>query len=154
MVVWTLKLLIVVLVVGFSACVKVDKIQAFYDLLNSNPGVKHCPDKTRLLPGCTNCIPGMKEGKSKTCDEFTTASADIRAEIKKLTLERYGDNMDPKRPFGLYPCEYHLVVLSNVCSSIHAPSFRFRVAGLCYAARIVWKDFVGHESSSKSVEMK
>lgn len=83
-----------------------DRLQLFYDSLKRSD-VKYCEDRTRLLPNCKECIPGLKESGlgAKTCDQFIGPSTDIRNEISKLTHERYGTAIKPNRPFGLYPCK-------------------------------------------------
>jgi hypothetical protein len=81
-----------------------DRLQLFYDRIKKSD-VQYCPDKTRLLPDCSACIPGTREATGgSSCSAFIDSSADIRAEIKKLTQDRYKDIL-PNRPFGLYPCE-------------------------------------------------
>lgn len=84
-----------------------DKLKGLYDSLK-NPNVKFCKDKTRLLPECTACIPGLQQtAGSETCDSYVKESVDIRSEIGKLTSQRYGaDVLTSSRPFGLYPCEF------------------------------------------------
>lgn len=83
-----------------------DKLKGLYDSLKK-PDVKFCQDKTRLLPDCTACIPGLQQtAGSETCNSYVKESVDIRSEIGKLTSERYGaDVLTSSRPFGLYPCE-------------------------------------------------
>jgi hypothetical protein len=91
---------------GQSNALTRDRMQEFYDrILKSD--VKYCEDKTKLLPNCNTCIPGLqqKNPTSTTCDEYIKSSISIRDEISKLTLERYGDQMVKNRPFGLYPCK-------------------------------------------------
>ena len=47
---------------------------------------------------------GLKQGRdSNTCNEFIPDSDAIRKEIAMLTKQRFGNNIDPKKPFGLYP---------------------------------------------------
>ena len=84
--------------------VKVDKLQQFYSRL-AQSDVKYCPDKTRLLPNCKECIPGLKQGAgSQTCNEYVPQSKSIRGEIATLTSQRYGAAvLQSNRPFGLYP---------------------------------------------------
>jgi hypothetical protein len=66
--------------------------------------IEYCQDRTKLLPDCKVCIPGMTSSiKGAICDQFVPDSTAIRKEIKGLTLERYGSNMVANRPFGLYP---------------------------------------------------
>lgn len=80
-----------------------DRIALFTQRLQQ-PDVQYCPDKTRLLPDCLLCIPGLQQGAgSTTCNEFVPSSLAIRREIGDLTNKRYGDRPDPNRPFGLYP---------------------------------------------------
>lgn len=82
-----------------------DRLDDFYRRLQQDD-VKKCQDSTRLLPDCKRCIPGLQEGKdSKICNEYIKDSQSIRNEISTLTKERYGPHLDPKRPFGLYPCK-------------------------------------------------
>ena len=83
--------------------VVVDRLAAFYKRLQRSD-VEYCSDRTRLMPDCKECIPGLKAGSgSSTCNEYVPASSKIRDEIGKLTKERYGSELDPARPFGLYP---------------------------------------------------
>lgn len=85
-----------------------DRLKQFYDRIKKMDA-KFCPDRTKLLPSCVECIPGLqKRGGSDNCDEFISTSKSIRDEIKKLTDERYGDKPVPDRPFGLYPCKLSL----------------------------------------------
>jgi hypothetical protein len=81
-----------------------DRLQLFYDRIKQ-ADAKYCSDRTKLLPDCKHCIPGTKTGSSgDACTQFIDSSADIRKEIKKLTMERY-PNSPVTRPFGLYPCK-------------------------------------------------
>jgi hypothetical protein len=84
-----------------------DKLKGLYENLK-NPNVKFCKDKTRLLPDCAACIPGLKQtAGSETCNSYVKESVDIRSEIGKLTSQRYGpDVLTSSRPFGLYPCKF------------------------------------------------
>mmetsp|Transcript_4031 Transcript_4031/g.6745 ORF Transcript_4031/g.6745 Transcript_4031/m.6745 type:complete len:290 (-) Transcript_4031:194-1063(-) len=80
-----------------------DRLKLFYERINKSDA-KYCPDKSKLLPQCNECIPGLQKGSgSETCNEFISTSKKIRDEIKKLTDERYGDKPVIDRPFGLYP---------------------------------------------------
>jgi hypothetical protein len=83
-----------------------DRLKTFYESLK-HPGVIHCPDRTRLLPDCTECIPGLQQlSGSSSCSSYIPSSEAIRAEILKLTKERYADQNTPgrmSRPYGLYP---------------------------------------------------
>lgn len=82
-----------------------DRLKMFYNRI-VQPDAKYCSDRTRLLPDCKECIPGLKVGAgSSTCNEYIPASKAIRDEIGKLTKERYGHDPVPDRPFGLYPCK-------------------------------------------------
>ena len=82
-----------------------DRLKIFYERIEK-PDVKYCEDKTRLLPLCKECIPGLQQGAgSMTCNEFIPSSKAIRDEIKRLTDQRYGHNPVADRPFGLYPCK-------------------------------------------------
>ena len=82
-----------------------DRLKLFYERIQQ-PDVKYCEDKTRLLPGCKECIPGLKSSPgSRTCDQYTPVAQSIRDEIGKLTRERFGNKPVPDRPFGLYPCK-------------------------------------------------
>lgn len=82
--------------------VEVDRLAQFYKRI-TNSDVEFCADKTRLMPDCKECIPGLKVGQgSSTCNEFVPSSLKIREEIQKLTRERY-PMIDSNRPFGLYP---------------------------------------------------
>ncbi len=84
-----------------------DRLRQFYDRIKKDD-VKRCADHTKLMPSCTECIPGLQKGSgSQACNEFIPASQSIREEIKKLTDERYGHKPVPDRPYGLYPCKQH-----------------------------------------------
>lgn len=82
------------------------RLESFYDRI-SKTDVKYCKDRTKLLPGCDECIPGLQKGTSssgdKECNEYISESKTIRDEIAKLTHERYGKEINPKKPYGLYP---------------------------------------------------
>jgi hypothetical protein len=83
-----------------------DRLAKFYERL-AQPDVKYCSDKTRLLPDCKICIPGLRQGTgSSSCNEYVKQSQEIRSEILKLTKERYGNSVQQNRPFGLYPCKH------------------------------------------------
>lgn len=84
-----------------------DRLSLFYQRI-LEIDVKYCADKTKLLPDCIECIPGLERSSSSIsssdpCDRFVASSRIIRDEIKKLTLTRYGEY--PQKPFGLYPCK-------------------------------------------------
>jgi hypothetical protein len=82
-----------------------DRLKQFYERIKKDD-VKRCADHTKLMPSCTECIPGLQKGSaSQACNEFIPASQSIREEIKKLTDERYGHKPVPDRPYGLYPCK-------------------------------------------------
>lgn len=83
-----------------------DKLHLFYERAKQSD-VKYCQDRTRMLPDCTVCIPGLQQSDgSKQCDVYVKESVDIRNEIGKLASERYGAAvLKSSRPFGLYPCE-------------------------------------------------
>jgi hypothetical protein len=98
-----MHLVIIVLLLAVFPGALTDKLKEFYDRL-SHDDVVHCGDKTKLLPDCTECIPGTRQGKkSKSCNEYIESSEAIRKEIGKLTLDRYGPNLPADRLFGLYP---------------------------------------------------
>ena len=85
----------------------VDRLKAFYERIRQ-PDVQYCPDRTRLLPDCKICIPGLQQGEgSSKCDSYIPSSDGIRAEILKLTKERFPDDVGSAermpRPYGLYP---------------------------------------------------
>ncbi len=47
---------------------------------------------------------GLKQGRdSNTCNEYIPDSDAIRKEISKLTKQRFGNSIDPIKPYGLYP---------------------------------------------------
>ena len=101
----TLSLLLLCSTLAWYREINEDRLQVFYDRIRESD-VRYCEDKTKLLPDCKECIPGLKEStKSGSCDSFIPASMDIRQEIGKLTHERYGGTIKANRPFGLYPCE-------------------------------------------------
>ena len=83
-----------------------DRLQLFYERIKQTD-VKYCEDRTRLLPDCKECIPGLRQGAgSSTCETYIPSSAAIRSEILKLTNERYKEEKVEGRmwrPYGLYP---------------------------------------------------
>lgn len=101
-----------------------DRLRQFYDRIQKSD-VKYCQDKTKLLPQCRECIPGLQKGPgSNSCNEFIATSKKIRDEIKKLTDERYGDKPVIDRPFGLYPCKFYLLCTSVIlCDILQTPLF-------------------------------
>ena len=99
-----------------------DRLSQFYKRIQKSDA-RYCPDRTKILPACTECIPGLQKGSgSSTCNEFIAPSKEIRDEIKKLTDERYGDKPVADRPFGLYPCKiksicyilYYLLLMRTI----------------------------------------
>jgi hypothetical protein len=85
----------------------VDKLKLFYERIRQSD-VKYCPDRTRLLPDCNVCIPGLQQNDgSSTCDSYIQSSESIRSEILTITKERYPDDLGSAdrmpRPYGLYP---------------------------------------------------
>lgn len=87
-----------------NANVNTDRLKLFYERIKKQD-VKYCEDRTRLMPSCSECIPGLMQPPGQTtCSEFIPSSKAIRDEIKQLTDTRYGHNPIPDRPFGLYPC--------------------------------------------------
>lgn len=98
------------LMLTYSQPATEDRLKQFYDRIKKSD-VTYCSDRTKLLPDCTACIPGLQKGSgSDSCNEFIPNSRDIRDEIKKLTDERYGDKPVADRPFGLYPCKLSIHV--------------------------------------------
>ena len=86
-------------------------LEEFYKRINQSD-VIYCEDRTKLLPECKQCIPGLEREVSssssyddQSCSRFTKSSINIRNEIKKLTEERYGGKILENRPYGLYPCK-------------------------------------------------
>ena len=94
-----------------------DRLSTFYQRLTESD-VKYCPDRTKLLPSCTECIPGLTSTSgSSTCNEYIASSKAIRDEIRKLVVERVGENQPKERYYGLYPCKpfaFHLLHIPNV----------------------------------------
>ena len=75
----------------------------FYASLNDS-SVKRCPDTTKLLPDCVECIPGLQMTPSSTsCSQLDPSSVAIRKEIIKLAKDRFGNSIHPLKPFALYP---------------------------------------------------
>lgn len=110
-----------------------DIYQKFLNLL-ANPNVKQCEDRTLLLPDCKVCIPGLTREKLGTsCTKFTESSTAIRDEIKQLTVDRYKDKIQPNRPYGLYPCNKHLLLFCN---------FLFSFLALLYCIDLEFPDFL------------
>jgi len=83
-----------------------DRLRWFYERLKQ-ADVKYCEDRTRLLPDCKECIPGLQqEAGSDACGAYVPSSEAIRSEILKLTKERYKEEKVEgrmARPYGLYP---------------------------------------------------
>lgn len=89
-----------------------DRLGKFYKRI-AEPDTKYCPDRTKLLPDCNKCIPGLQQsGSSGSCDQYIGPSKSIRDEIKKLVIERFGE-MPTNRTFGLYPCKqnFNFIIL-------------------------------------------
>jgi hypothetical protein len=112
-----------------------DRLKQFYDRIKKDD-VKRCADHTKLMPSCTECIPGLQKGSgSQACNEFIPASQSIREEIKKLTDERYGHKPVPDRPYGLYPCKesciFHMCHHSIFSWSFTTPSYPAHISNLC-----------------------
>ena len=83
----------------------VDRLQLFYERVKQSDA-SYCSDRTRLLPDCTQCIPGLQQTSGSTCDSYIPSSESIRTEILKLTKERYVEEKISgrmPRPYGLYP---------------------------------------------------
>lgn len=108
---------------------KIDRLAKFYERLNQ-PDVKYCEDRTKLMPNCEICIPGLrsddksannrstsymisKQSKS-ACNDFIPSSRAIRDEIKYLVLKKFGDSVPRNRLFGLYPCKQMLRCIYDV----------------------------------------
>lgn len=83
----------------------VDRLGQFYARIKQ-PDAIYCKDRTKMLPACTECIPGLeKSAGSSSCDVFIASSRSIRDEIRKLVIERFGTTSPADRTFGLYPCK-------------------------------------------------
>ncbi len=78
----------------------------------------------------------MKENDHSTsCTKFIDSSASIRDEIKKLTIERYGDSQKTNRPFGLYPCKNPSKIIMKL---FFRYIYRFRIKRIYDASGKVW----------------
>lgn len=96
------------LVVALAICAMADRLSDFYSRL-SQSDVKYCADKTKLLPNCNQCIPGMQPPPGKeACTEYIPSSKSIRDEIRNLVVKRFGDSLPANRTFGLYPCKFEV----------------------------------------------
>jgi hypothetical protein len=99
MLVW----LVVSLSLSSLSLISSDRLEDFYQRL-AKDDVKYCSDKSKMLPDCLKCIPGLEQGTGRpSCDLFVKESQEIRNEIEALTKERYGPDIPPARKFGLYP---------------------------------------------------
>ena len=112
--------ILLIIFILFTDCE--DRLQEFYDRINKSD-VTYCSDRTKLLPDCTQCIPGLEKVGSalssssssssstslslldQPCSRFIKSSISIRNEIKRLTEERYAGKIIVNRPYGLYPCK-------------------------------------------------
>ena len=102
--------------------VEKDRLTPFYQRISKND-VKYCEDKTKLLPRCDMCIPGLQQGVgSEACNEYIPSSRSIRDEIRKLVVQRYGSDMPKEREFGLYPCKSFLFSFAFVLCTLSATS--------------------------------
>jgi hypothetical protein len=83
-----------------------DRLGKFYKRI-AQSDVKYCDDRTKLLPSCSQCIPGLQSSGNagSSCDQYIAPSRSIRDEIKKLVIERFGE-MPTNRTYGLYPCKF------------------------------------------------
>jgi hypothetical protein len=100
-------MLLLIILFGYLLYVECgkDRLVEFYERLNE-PSVKYCSEKTKMLPDCNTCIPGMQLSTTdQSCSEFIPSSKSIREEIGDLVVKRFGDNMPRNRTFGLYPCK-------------------------------------------------
>ena len=107
--------LVFILLLSYKLKVVADRLEEFYERLKKED-VKFCSDRTKLLPACIECIPGLQKSSptSTTCDEFIQDTKSIRSEIGKLTMERFGPKLQPNRIFGLYPCKLQPLYYSNL----------------------------------------
>eukprot|EP01039_Chlorochromonas_danica_P010239 gene10239-11333_t len=85
----------------------IDRLGRFYQRIQASDAL-YCPDRTKLLPHCTQCIPGLERSDpsastSSPCDRYIPASRAIRQEIRSLVVQRYGNDLPPNRTYGLYP---------------------------------------------------
>ena len=95
---------LVILVGILISIVSGDRLSDFYDRL-SKSDTKTCEDKTKLLPDCTQCIPGLEQPAGSTsCTQYIASSRQIREEIRNLVIKRFGDSLPANRSYGLYPC--------------------------------------------------
>ena len=106
-----------------------DRLQVFYDRLKEQD-VLFCQDRTRLLPHCKECIPGLEQSEGSTsCDSYVKETLEIRKEIEKLTTDRYGvEVLKSSRPYGLYPCKWLNCMVCGAQMSIEG---------------IIWSTWVG-----------
>jgi len=93
-----------------NANVLEDRLKHFHHRIQKSD-VTYCEDRTKLLPSCTQCIPGLEKPKgskdSDSCSEMMAETTKFRFHIKNITDHRYAAIAD--RPYGLYPCTYHTI---------------------------------------------
>lgn len=103
----------IIILATSSPLIQQERLHQFY-LRIAQDDLTFCADRTKLLPGCTDCIPGTKETAGSTsCNEFIQSSQSIRDEIYKLTVQRFGKPSNPHKKFALYPCmlpQYFLTI--------------------------------------------
>lgn len=103
-------LLLITLFPNIDSAEEVDRWSQFLTRLQKSD-VAYCPDKTKLLPDCKECIPGLQIPRDKQskgdgmgeCSEFIPSSKKIIDEIGQLTKTRYAGKIKASRPYGLYP---------------------------------------------------
>ena len=114
---------------SFASHAAGDRLKHFYKrILRSD--VKRCPDRTKLLPNCTDCIPGLQKGTgSESCDELVVGTKVLRKQLKNLTDSRFGNKPVADRPFGLYPCKFCGASVSPIPVSLCVPTHN---ATICF----------------------
>jgi len=125
-----------------------DRLKRFYQRIEKSD-VKFCQDRTKMLPACQECIPGLQKGPhSKTCNEYLPASKAIRDEIRQITLTRF-EHQVADRPFGLYPCEFTVkLYISHLLTCFvvyHLPVFSSFYPFTCFVADLEKGEFVSRQ---------
>lgn len=87
-----------------------DRLSQFYARLERTAAAQYCADRTKLMPACAVCIPGLRAAASgqgdgsAPCTEYIQESKMIRDELRLLTKQRYPElAKDEARAYGLYP---------------------------------------------------
>lgn len=88
--------------------------QSFVQNLAKTEGVQMCQDKAKILPGCTQCIPGTELNTvDGTCSIYSPKTSALRNDIQSRTEEKFPSTFSTENlqsRFGLYPSTFLLLI--------------------------------------------